>query len=76
MSRPATLRVSGIVWIGLTLLLARTLANIVFLQAFLDGLDGSYCTYSAYGETGNCVTDDCADPVYPDPHFGGYKGEL
>lgn len=45
-------------------------------EAFLDALDGSYCTYSAYGETGNCVTPDCADPVYPDPNPGGYKGRL
>lgn len=31
-------------------------------NTFLDALDGSYCTYSAYGETGN----DPIDPVYPD----------
>lgn len=39
---------------------------------FLDAIDGSYCTYSAYGETGNAWFD----PVYPDPHPGGYKGPL
>lgn len=42
-------------------------------NTFLDALDGSYCTYSAYGETGNSVVD----PVYPntlDPN--GYKGKL
>ncbi|KAI9712697.1 MAG: hypothetical protein M1820_001318 [Bogoriella megaspora] len=42
-------------------------------NTFLDALDGSYCTYSAYGETGN---DPDLDPVYPDPRPGGYKGPL
>lgn len=42
-------------------------------NTFLDALDGSYCTYSAYGETGN---DPSIDPVYPDPAAGGYKGKL
>lgn len=43
-----------------------------FLNNFLDGIDGSYCTYSAFGETGNSVLD----PPYPDPAAGGYKGAL
>jgi hypothetical protein len=34
-------------------------------------IDGSYCTYSAYGETGN---DPVLDPTYPDPN--GYQGQL
>jgi len=42
-----------------------------FLNDFLDGIDGSYCTYSAYGETGN---DPKLDPSYPDA--SGYKGKL
>ncbi|KAF3764044.1 hypothetical protein M406DRAFT_51026 [Cryphonectria parasitica EP155] len=42
-------------------------------NTFLDALDGSYCNYSAYGETGD---DPTLDPVYPDPHPGGYKGDL
>ncbi|OGM49728.1 protease S8 tripeptidyl peptidase I [Aspergillus bombycis] len=42
-----------------------------FLNTFLDALDGSYCTYCAYGECGN---DPSLDPVYPDP--GGYDGQL
>lgn len=42
-------------------------------NTFLDALDGSYCTYTAYGETGN---DPEIDPVYPDTHVGGYKGQL
>ncbi|KAL9088620.1 MAG: hypothetical protein Q9165_006140 [Trypethelium subeluteriae] len=42
-------------------------------NTFLDALDGSYCTYSAYGETGN---DPYLDQVYPDPRPGGYKGPL
>lgn len=42
--------------------------------AFYDAIDGSYCDYSAYNETGDCTTDACRDPVYPDPNPGGYKG--
>ncbi|MCJ1312513.1 hypothetical protein MMC25_006187 [Agyrium rufum] len=40
-------------------------------NTFLDALDGSYCTYSAFGETGN---DPVLDPIYPDPN--GYMGPL
>lgn len=40
-------------------------------NTFFDALDGSYCTYSAYGETGN---DPVLDPTYPDPN--GYEGPL
>ena len=50
-------------------------ANYVFqgfLNNFLDAIDGSYCTYSAFGETGNSPLD----PPYPDPQAGGYKGAL
>lgn len=43
-----------------------------FYNTWLDGIDGSYCNYSAYGETGN----DPIDPVYPDPLPGGYNGPL
>jgi len=43
-----------------------------FLNTFLDAIDGSYCTYSAYGETGNSPID----PVYPDPNILGYQGKL
>lgn len=46
------------------------------LQAFLDAIDGSYCTYSAFGETGDCTVEACLDPAYPDPNPGGYKGQL
>lgn len=42
-------------------------------NTFLDAIDGSYCTYSAYGETGN---DAVLDPVYPDPEADGYQGQL
>lgn len=38
----------------------------------MDAIDGSYCTYSAFGETGNSKLD----PPYPDPKKGGYKGKL
>lgn len=48
----------------------------LILQAFLDAIDGSYCTYSAFGETGDCTDPACLDPVYPDPNPGGYKGQL
>ncbi|PSR88695.1 putative Tripeptidyl-peptidase sed1 [Coniella lustricola] len=47
-----------------------------FWNTFLDAIDGSYCTYSAYGETGDCKSPACLDPVYPDPAPGGYKGQL
>ena len=47
-----------------------------FWNTFLDAIDGSYCTYSAYGETGDCTAPECLDPVYPDPAPGGYKGAL
>lgn len=43
-----------------------------FLNNFLDAIDGSYCSYSAFGETGNSPLD----PPYPDPKAGGYKGKL
>lgn len=44
-----------------------------FLNNFLDAIDGSYCSYSAYGETGN---DPKLDPSYPHNVPGGYKGQL
>jgi len=47
-----------------------------FWNTFLDALDGSYCTYSAFGETGDCTEEACLDPAYPDPNPGGYKGQL
>lgn len=43
-----------------------------FLNNFLDAIDGSYCSFSAFGETGNSPLD----PPYPDPQPGGYKGAL
>ncbi|KAF2767739.1 putative alkaline serine protease AorO, partial [Teratosphaeria nubilosa] len=43
-----------------------------FLNTFFDAIDGSYCTYSAYGETG----DASIDPQYPDPNPLGYEGQL
>ena len=39
-----------------------------FLNNFFDGIDGSYCTYSAYGLSGNSPG---IDPPYPDPAPGG-----
>jgi len=43
-----------------------------FLNNFLDAIDGSYCSFSAFGETGNSPLD----PPYPDPAPGRYKGAL
>ncbi|ORY58836.1 putative protease S8 tripeptidyl peptidase I [Pseudomassariella vexata] len=42
-------------------------------NGLLDAIDGSYCTYSAYGETGDAPG---IDPTYPDPSPGGYNGTL
>ena len=42
-------------------------------NTFLDALDGSYCSFKAYGEKGN---DPYLDQVYPDPNIGGYAGPL
>ncbi|KAK6088557.1 Pro-kumamolisin [Seiridium cupressi] len=47
-----------------------------FYNTFFDAIDGSYCTYSAYNETGDCTDPACLDPVYPDPNPGGYTGQL
>lgn len=54
---------------------SRHAARPLTLAAFYDALDGSYCTYSAFGETGDCTDPSCLDPTYPDPNPGGYKGE-
>ncbi|OIW33556.1 subtilisin-like protein [Coniochaeta ligniaria NRRL 30616] len=45
-----------------------------FWNTFYDAIDGSYCTYSAYNETGDCTDAACRDPSYPDPY--GYSGQL
>lgn len=47
-----------------------------FWNTFYDALDGSYCNYTAFNETGNCVAPECLDPAYPDPNPGGYTGQL
>ncbi|KAJ4856549.1 pro-kumamolisin, activation domain-containing protein [Trichoderma breve] len=33
-----------------------------FWNTFFDAIDGSYCTYSAYNETGDCTRPECLDP--------------
>jgi tripeptidyl-peptidase-1 len=43
------------------------------LNIFLDALEGSYCTYSAYNITGD---SPAIDSMYPDLLPGGYKGQL
>jgi tripeptidyl-peptidase-1 len=48
-------------------------ATTNLFNTFLDALDGSYCTYAAYGEKGD---DPSIDPIYPNPAAGGYKGKL
>lgn len=40
-------------------------------DTFLDALDGSFCNFTAYNQTGNGPYD----PVYPDP-YGGWQGDL
>ena len=42
-------------------------------NTLLDAIDGSYCTYCAYGECGNAPG---IDPKYPDPGLNGYNGKL
>jgi tripeptidyl-peptidase-1 len=44
-----------------------------FLNTFLDSIDGSYCSYTAYGITGDSPS---IDAVYPDTLPGGYDGKL
>lgn len=41
------------------------------MNTFLDALDGSYCSYTAYGITGDSPQYDA---IYPDPN--GYEGDL
>jgi tripeptidyl-peptidase I len=64
---------SGIVSITRRFIIPEFLLTVI---AFLDAIDGSYCTYSAFGETGDCTDPECVDPAYPDPNPGGYKGQL
>ncbi|KAF2857821.1 putative protease S8 tripeptidyl peptidase I [Piedraia hortae CBS 480.64] len=42
-------------------------------NSLLDAMDGSYCTYSAFGEKGDAPG---IDPSYPDPGVLGYDGKL
>ncbi|RFU77605.1 protease s8 tripeptidyl peptidase [Trichoderma arundinaceum] len=39
--------------------------SLGWFQDWLDAIDGSYCTYTAFNETGN---NPKIDPVYPDQH--------
>ncbi|KAI1327638.1 peptidase S8/S53 domain-containing protein [Xylariaceae sp. FL0255] len=63
----------------------------VFFWAYTDALpfplrlihllfpvvNGSYCNFTAFGETGNCETRDCHDPDYSNPNSSdGYQGAL
>ncbi|KAI0401512.1 peptidase S8/S53 domain-containing protein [Xylaria palmicola] len=47
-----------------------------FFNNLWNAIDGSYCTFEAFGEKGNCKRPECRDPEYPNQHEGGYKGEL
>ncbi|CZS98426.1 related to serine protease [Rhynchosporium agropyri] len=44
----------------------------VLFNTFLDALDGSYCSYSSDGHTGD---DPNIDPVYPHNVTGGFQGQ-
>jgi len=44
-----------------------------FLNNFFDAIDGSYCSFTDFNETGN---DPIYDPPYPDPGPGGYHHAL
>ncbi|KAI8634505.1 peptidase S8/S53 domain-containing protein [Xylariaceae sp. FL1651] len=47
-----------------------------FFNNLWNAIDGSYCTFEAFGESGNCKRPECRDPDYPNQHDGGYKGGL
>ncbi|KAI1488921.1 peptidase S8/S53 domain-containing protein [Biscogniauxia mediterranea] len=48
-----------------------------FFNNLWNAIDGSYCTFEAYGEKGNCARPECRDPEYPNFHDKeGYTGEL
>ncbi|KAI0967950.1 peptidase S8/S53 domain-containing protein [Xylaria arbuscula] len=47
-----------------------------FFNNLWNAIDGSYCTWEAFGEKGNCERAECRDPTYPNLHDGGYKGQL
>ncbi|KAI0025076.1 subtilisin-like protein [Xylariomycetidae sp. FL0641] len=48
-----------------------------FFNNLWNAIDGSYCTFEAFGEKGNCARPECRDPEYPNPHDrSGYSGEL
>ncbi|KAI2616243.1 subtilisin-like protein [Hypoxylon sp. NC1633] len=48
-----------------------------FFNNLWNAIDGSYCTFEAFGESGNCKRPECRDPVYPNPHDrAGYNGPL
>ncbi|KAI1374799.1 subtilisin-like protein [Hypoxylon crocopeplum] len=48
-----------------------------FFNNLWNAIDGSYCTFEAYGEKGNCARPECRDPVYPNPHDrAGFSGQL
>ncbi|KAJ2897329.1 subtilisin-like protein [Zalerion maritima] len=43
---------------------------------FWNAMDGSYCSFDAYGLDGNCERGECSDAQYPNPHPDGWKGDL
>ncbi|KAI0007511.1 putative alkaline serine protease AorO [Xylariaceae sp. FL0662B] len=48
-----------------------------FFNNLWNAIDGSYCTFEAFGESGNCKRPECRDPEYPNPYDrGGYAGDL
>ncbi|KAH8679313.1 putative alkaline serine protease AorO [Ilyonectria robusta] len=47
-----------------------TVQHLGFINQFLDAVDGSYCTYSSHGETGD---DPNVDGVTPNEQCGTFK---
>ncbi|EAQ90246.1 hypothetical protein CHGG_02181 [Chaetomium globosum CBS 148.51] len=54
--------------------------SVLPFPAFFDAIDESYCHLNAFNMTGNCATNACRDPIYPNPNAppsqGGYQGPL
>ncbi|KAK8133413.1 hypothetical protein PG984_005425 [Apiospora sp. TS-2023a] len=48
-----------------------------FFNNLWNAIDGSYCTSTAFNETGNCDRPECLDPSYPNTNSPeGYQGQL
>ncbi|KAK8077055.1 Tripeptidyl-peptidase sed1 [Apiospora saccharicola] len=48
-----------------------------FFNNLWNAIDGSYCSSTAFNETGNCDRAECLDPSYPNTNSPeGYQGPL